>query len=145
MCDIAKKIVEDILEDLHGRAGIGNELDQIDDDIREEIKNELQEIVHQHIPVPRKHQKAIIIDEHVSAPIVHWALCQSLKEDEATLRLLQRASQETFLTYAEICMLPATLRDMSQEGMVEQIDSWVTLVEDTKHLIKEFEFFKTKP
>lgn len=42
---LAKRIVKAILEDLHGRSGIGDEFDQITDDIQQEIYDELVEVV----------------------------------------------------------------------------------------------------
>jgi hypothetical protein len=42
--DKAEQVVDAILSDLSGRAGIGNELDAIDDDIKAEMKQELIEI-----------------------------------------------------------------------------------------------------
>jgi hypothetical protein len=41
----AKCVVDDILANIAGRKGIGDELHMIDDDIREEMEEELREIV----------------------------------------------------------------------------------------------------
>lgn len=41
----AKKIVEAVLKDLSGRSGIGNEIENCDNEIREEIDSELTQIV----------------------------------------------------------------------------------------------------
>lgn len=42
----AQKIVEAILSELSGRSGIGNQLDEIDDDIKKELKKTLVRITH---------------------------------------------------------------------------------------------------
>jgi|GEM_PF-4315364 len=138
------QLVRDILKDLEGRKGIGDELLSIDDDIRKEMEAELAEIVgHYMPPIPRKGQKAIIVDAVHTAPLVHWALCQNLKENESTLRILQRIPKEDRdLTFTERRMLPLTLRDLAKDELLEQIDPWITAVDTCKGLIKEFEFFK---
>lgn len=43
--ELASEIVAAVLSDLGGRAGVGNELDSIDSDIKEEMTQELEEIV----------------------------------------------------------------------------------------------------
>ena len=47
--DKAEAIVNDILLDLSGRAGIGDELDGCDEDIKDEIRTTLIEIVRGHL------------------------------------------------------------------------------------------------
>jgi hypothetical protein len=133
MKSIPEKIVKDILKTLEDQGVIVRFL-------REEMEADLVQIVAKHM-LPGRHQKAIIIDEHVDAPIVHWALCKDLKDTEATLALLRQAKNHD-LTYSERCMLVSTLRDLSQEELIEQIDSWDTLVDNIKLLIKDFEFFR---
>ena len=43
--EMAEQIVFDIMNDIKGRSGIGNEFEMIDPDIREELFNEWTEIV----------------------------------------------------------------------------------------------------
>ena len=41
----AEKIVDEIIEDISGRSGIGDEWDMIDSDIKEEIKSDMVAII----------------------------------------------------------------------------------------------------
>lgn len=43
--DLATIIVEEILNDLHGRKGVGDELDAIEEDVYLEMKQDLIQIV----------------------------------------------------------------------------------------------------
>jgi len=98
------------------------------------------------VPIPKNGQKSIIVDKWHTAPAVHYALCQSLKEVESTLAILERLQNpdhsDRELTFAERRMLPTTLTDLSREELLEQIDPWITLVDTLKDLIREFEFFR---
>lgn len=49
--DLAYKIVDLILKDLEGRKGIGDELDQIDDEIHEELTEELVQLIRSVLPI----------------------------------------------------------------------------------------------
>ena len=52
--DIIRNIVDDLIYDLNCRSGLGNEWDQIDDDIRLEIKERWVEIIPNHIKVEER-------------------------------------------------------------------------------------------
>lgn len=41
----ARVIVNAVISDLEGRKGFGNWYDNIDDDIQEELKNELEQVI----------------------------------------------------------------------------------------------------
>ncbi len=41
----AKQVVEAIFADLNGRAGFGNTIDEVDDDILEEMRNGWRELI----------------------------------------------------------------------------------------------------
>lgn len=51
MTSIAEKIVDAVLKDLHGRKGVGDELDMIDGDIYDEMKAELIQVVNKAMEV----------------------------------------------------------------------------------------------
>ncbi len=46
---ISESIVNDIIYDLSGRCGLGNEWEQIDDDVTNEIKNKWKDIVEKYL------------------------------------------------------------------------------------------------
>lgn len=68
MSTLATEIREAILNDLTGRSGIGNSFDDIDDDIREEINDTLDEIIQEKIAgLQRLDAQAA---EYVETPII---------------------------------------------------------------------------
>jgi hypothetical protein len=47
--EIANKIIDDILDDTRERMGIGDELNQVEDSVIEEIKEAWRNIIYSHV------------------------------------------------------------------------------------------------
>ena len=72
------------------------------------------------------------------AHLIIFALARELKRIKADLEVLKIA-KERDLTHAERCMLPNLGFQPTQEHIAEQIDPWISLVDDYNYLIDTIE------
>ena len=76
--------------------------------------------------------------DHRDACLMLGALRDSLAKEHGTLAMLL-LTRERDLERFERFMLPHNLRQLSREDLQEQIDAWISLCDQIKWLIKEFE------
>lgn len=81
--------------------------------------------------------KTITIDERDSS-LLRYAVAQQRKDAVFTLELL-KLTKERDLTKTERLQLPSTLRFESHEDLRDQINPWVSLVDNCDYWLRELE------
>lgn len=80
--------------------------------------------------------RTIEVDAH-SAELIHYALLESLSRARTELGVI-RLARERELDRAERLLLPCALRRAKVEGIAEQLDAWISLVQQTEYWAEEF-------
>lgn len=88
------------------------------------------------MPPRRQPSKLVEVDSRDASLICH-ALAQRLKEAKNTLDLLKIAKDRE-LNRLEKSMLPGQFIHATRETLIENIDPWISLIDDINYLLDDF-------